>query len=238
MIIKNKYSRIYNDLMNKRRHEIILKEEQYCESHHIMPKSLGGSDDKSNKVNLLPREHWISHLLLTKMTVGDDNMKMCWALHRMAFSGIDYFGSRDYDWYRRRHVDWLKENHPLKHPTKGAARRQSISERVYKDWEDNTERKKNTSLYFKRWREENPEEFLENQRKGAKLGGEAARLSIAKRLEYKGKMYIGWNELLEQTGVSKHLYNKYYKQGIDPEPRIGRDGPLTQTEKENLRWPK
>lgn len=45
------------------------------------------------------------------------------------------------------------------------------------------------------------------------------------RIEYRGVVYVGWRELLEATGVSKHLYNKYYAKGIDPSDRIGKNGP-------------
>lgn len=40
-------------------------------------------------------------------------------------------------------------------------------------------------------------------------------------IEYKGIMYRGWDALLECTGVSKHLYKKYYLNGYDPEVNIG-----------------
>jgi hypothetical protein len=43
----------------------------YTESHHIVPKSLGGSDHKDNLVDLSAREHFICHLLLTKMYSKD-----------------------------------------------------------------------------------------------------------------------------------------------------------------------
>jgi hypothetical protein len=39
----------------------------YTESHHIIPKSLGGSDDKLNLVKLTSREHYICHALLAEM---------------------------------------------------------------------------------------------------------------------------------------------------------------------------
>ena len=34
--------------------------------------------------------------------------------------------------------------------------------------------------------------------------------------EYCGEYYHGWDKLLKETGVSKHLYNKYYTKGINP----------------------
>jgi hypothetical protein len=42
-----------------------------------------------------------------------------------------------------------------------------------------------------------------------------------KTIEYKGNLYIGYDELKKYTGISYHLYNKFYKNGIDPEPFIG-----------------
>lgn len=58
------YKNIYYNIINYR---IKNKYEGYTESHHILPKSLGGSDDKANLVDLSAREHYICHLLLTKM---------------------------------------------------------------------------------------------------------------------------------------------------------------------------
>lgn len=58
------YKNIYYNIINNR---IKNKYEGYTESHHILPKSLGGSDEKTNLVDLSAREHYICHLLLTKM---------------------------------------------------------------------------------------------------------------------------------------------------------------------------
>lgn len=58
------YQKIYNSLIEKR-----LKEPAsgYTERHHIVPKSLGGSNNPSNLVVLTGREHWVAHLLLHKI---------------------------------------------------------------------------------------------------------------------------------------------------------------------------
>lgn len=40
--------------------------EGYFEIHHIVPRSVGGSDDESNLVMLTGREHFIAHMLLWK----------------------------------------------------------------------------------------------------------------------------------------------------------------------------
>jgi hypothetical protein len=56
----------------------------YVERHHIIPKCLGGSNEKTNIVSLTGREHYLCHLLLTKMTEGDARKKMLYAFILMA----------------------------------------------------------------------------------------------------------------------------------------------------------
>ena len=64
-ILNNKYSKIYNQIIEKRKSNLF--DGSYYEIHHILPKSLGGSDDSSNLVRLSAKEHFICHYLLTKM---------------------------------------------------------------------------------------------------------------------------------------------------------------------------
>jgi hypothetical protein len=56
----------------------------YCERHHIKPRSLGGSDKKSNVVLLTYREHFLAHWLLTKIFKGLALRKMQHAFFRMS----------------------------------------------------------------------------------------------------------------------------------------------------------
>lgn len=58
------YQRIYDEIIENRKQNI---PECYSERHHIIPKSLGGTNDKDNIVRLTAREHFICHLLLTKL---------------------------------------------------------------------------------------------------------------------------------------------------------------------------
>lgn len=62
------YQKIYNNLIQKRRIYQLDKNNVYCECHHILPRSLHGSNDKVNLVNLTAREHYIAHRLLEKIT--------------------------------------------------------------------------------------------------------------------------------------------------------------------------
>ena len=52
----------------------------YTERHHIIPKSLGGGNEKSNIVRLTARAHFICHKLLIRMVEGQSKYKMIEAL--------------------------------------------------------------------------------------------------------------------------------------------------------------
>jgi len=43
-----------------------ISKDTYTENHHIIPKSIDGSDEPSNMILLTGREHYISHLILWK----------------------------------------------------------------------------------------------------------------------------------------------------------------------------
>lgn len=57
--------KLYTDIVRKRKE--IPSEEEYTEKHHIVPRCLGGSDEKENLVVLSAKEHFICHLLLVKI---------------------------------------------------------------------------------------------------------------------------------------------------------------------------
>ena len=82
--LQNKYRRWYDELVAR---AVGRELNGYCECHHILPRSLGGSNDKSNLATLTYREHFLAHWLLTKCTWGDDRTSMLHALYRMSHLG-------------------------------------------------------------------------------------------------------------------------------------------------------
>jgi hypothetical protein len=64
MFNKSKYTKWYYNIINNRKLNIY---DGYTENHHIIPKCLGGMDNNDNIVSLSAREHYVCHLLLTKM---------------------------------------------------------------------------------------------------------------------------------------------------------------------------
>jgi hypothetical protein len=101
MFKENKYLNYYNNIITKAKSRTLLPE-TYTEKHHIIPKSLGGSNSKENLVVLTTREHFICHILLTKFTLGDARRKMIFALMGMKRNrnGKRYINSRLYDTVR------------------------------------------------------------------------------------------------------------------------------------------
>jgi hypothetical protein len=75
-----------------------------------LPKSLGGTNDLENIVELTAREHYICHLLLTKFTEGTAYQKMSYALHRITNKKENYIkSSRIYEMIRTAHSKMLSE---------------------------------------------------------------------------------------------------------------------------------
>ena len=80
MYLTNKYTRYYYSIVQRAQSRVT---QYYTEKHHIIPKSLGGSNNEQNIVCLTPREHFICHRLLCKMLVGKQKRSMAFALWQM-----------------------------------------------------------------------------------------------------------------------------------------------------------
>lgn len=61
------YARIYRDFIVDRR---ARDPGAVTERHHILPRSVGGSDDPSNLIDLAPADHFFAHLLLARIHGG------------------------------------------------------------------------------------------------------------------------------------------------------------------------
>jgi hypothetical protein len=99
-----------------------------------------------------------------------------------------------------------------------------IRQGIKRNWDFDMERKKSHSESMKeKW--VSGKLNADTARKNGNHGLKGKEVHNTLVIEYKGKTYYGWRELHEGTGVTKHLYNKYYLTGIDPESRIGTNGP-------------
>jgi hypothetical protein len=81
MFIKNKYTKYYYQIVENAANRII---KGYTEEHHIIPQSMGGDNSVDNLVRLTGHEHFVCHLLLTKMLDGPLQHKAVKAARMMA----------------------------------------------------------------------------------------------------------------------------------------------------------
>jgi len=80
----NKYQTWYQNITDRARSRTL---EGYVERHHVIPRSLGGTDDANNLVSLTAREHFVCHWLLTKIYTGEARYKMINAMYIMRAEG-------------------------------------------------------------------------------------------------------------------------------------------------------
>lgn len=113
MYLINKYTKWYNLIIERAKNRTVTG---YSEKHHILPKSLGGDNSDTNLVELTAREHFICHLLLTKMLLDDINRKKMihasWAMSNLRNEFQDRFyqiNSRIYESLREQYADLVRE---------------------------------------------------------------------------------------------------------------------------------
>lgn len=104
------YNKIYENLIQKRKDDPITS--GYKENHHILPRSIGGTDDKENLVFLTGREHWIAHLLLHKIHKLPQTAHACNMMAmRCEERGIAYIkNSRLYELIRIEHAKLVSKS--------------------------------------------------------------------------------------------------------------------------------
>jgi hypothetical protein len=104
------YQRIYNTIIERGKKRTLL---EYTEEHHIVPRCLGGADDKSNLVDLTPEEHYVCHQILVKMY--PDNIRLVSAAMFMVANGMNRRSNKSYGWLRRKWAEHMTgPNNPAK----------------------------------------------------------------------------------------------------------------------------
>jgi hypothetical protein len=73
------YEKIYNQIIERAKTRQL---DCYKEKHHILPRCMGGLDEKENLAELTAREHFLCHRLLVE--IYPKEYKLLWALWLMA----------------------------------------------------------------------------------------------------------------------------------------------------------
>ena len=150
----------YNKLYSRFIESIPLrskKTEPGHEVHHILPKSLGGSNRKDNLVKLTHREHFIAHRILAKMYRGNKKYKMIYALKRMCHPTRFKITARTYQHIREQLVKTMKKQ--WKDPN--GARRKGIikmGRTIKEGWKDKDYRDHQSRVH-KEYAQNNQEQY-------------------------------------------------------------------------------
>lgn len=116
MFLDNKYTKWYISIIDNAKSRV---NNGYVERHHIIPRSIGGTDNYENLVDLSAREHAICHILLTKMVIGNAKEKMIHAAWLMINTQHDGYKikltSKQYEKIRIEHSRTVSEMNRKRH---------------------------------------------------------------------------------------------------------------------------
>jgi len=187
MYLNNKYTKTYYNIVNRASQRTL---DGYTETHHIIPKSLGGEDTQENLVVLTAREHFLCHWLLTKMVKGKRKQwSMINALGMMMWSENDNqqrykINARLYEQLKRKHSE-------------------------AKSWAMTGER---NPQYGKKWSEERKQAFKEKRAKQAPMSDEARekirQSKLGKSRDEETKRKISESKKGTQIGKLNNMYGK------------------------------
>ena len=120
------YQRHYDLLIERAKVRVLTG---YKESHHIVPRCLGGGNEASNLVDLTAEEHFLAHQLLVKIIPGH---KMIFAAHAMMMAGIRTNGPRNksFGWLRRLNAKAISERRTgARHSAESRAKMSELAKR-------------------------------------------------------------------------------------------------------------
>lgn len=125
--------KIYNLIIEKAKSQNRVKHSSvYYENHHILPKSLGGKNNKENLILLTAKEHYLCHKLL--LFIYEFNESIVRAFHRMTHSknGNLIKSARDYQYARELLSEVLKKRIPWNKGKEGVSA--ETSKKLSKIW--------------------------------------------------------------------------------------------------------
>lgn len=100
------YTNLYSRLITHARQS---PPQGYFESHHVIPRCMGGNDSEDNLVDLTARQHFIAHWLLTKM---HPNVSGLWYAFHMMFYPTSA-NTRQEDWVQSRSRVYERNKHRM-----------------------------------------------------------------------------------------------------------------------------
>lgn len=212
------YEKIYNQIIDKRKKEL-LPENEYGEKHHIIPRCLGGSNSKENIVKLTAREHFIAHMLLVRIYPKGsmERNKMLTALKRMRYGNEQQAkvknSARLYEYHRKEFSDMMSKR--LKGSKHTREHCKNISNAKLGKKRSDIETYKKTSL--KLWEDESYRKKQQDSKIGRKLsishkeniGKKLKGKERSEEIKQKIRETKAANRLKNPEGYDKHIKCKY-----------------------------
>ena len=106
------YEKIYQELiLSKKKLNRYLGDGNNYDLHHILPRSLGGTDNEDNLVLLTYKEHFIAHKLLLKIFPGKAMRSALFIMmNAINFQGKDVkFSAREYEKIKLEYINSLRK---------------------------------------------------------------------------------------------------------------------------------
>ena len=195
------YERIYNQLIEKRK---VHKLTGYTETHHIQPKSLGGSDSKDNLIELTAREHFIAHLLLAKFKpcFQTINAIMIMRCKSNTQCRVNIQNSRMYEWAKKQFSKYMKVR------TKGVGNSQYCTMWICNiELEENKKISKNDII---------PEGWIKGRSAWNEISRKTARQESrvderAEKIKQKSAFFTKiYDKMIKESLTLQECANKYY----------------------------
>lgn len=98
------YNSHYTRLVERARNRTLSV---YTETHHIVPRCMGGTNEATNLVALTPEEHYLAHQLLLRIYPNHPSL-----IHAAAMMGSTRPNNKIYGWLRRRLSYNMRTNNP------------------------------------------------------------------------------------------------------------------------------
>lgn len=125
------YKKIYDSLIQKAVDRNWSKSTATCytETHHIIPKCVGGTNHIENLIELTASEHYLAHQLLVK--IYKNNSKLIYALHCMSIqSGKHIRNNKEFSWIKEKFISEIKTLHRGKSPSAESRKKMSDAKKI------------------------------------------------------------------------------------------------------------
>lgn len=212
------YENIYNQLIENAKTRVL--ENTYVEKHHIIPQSMGGSNDVTNIVKLTAKEHFVAHHLLWKMYRNREMVHAFMLMCNIKRNGVKYSVSA-------KEYQLLKEdNRKFRSEFMTGRVGNNTGKSLSQEWKDNISKAltgrpggNNGSTGFKgKHHTEENKKILSEKQKGNKnhlgiLHSEETKQMM--RENRKGKTKVGWTE--ERKAARRELIAKRNSQEKSPD---------------------